>query len=242
MSEEQLSTFIVEDELPARELMVDYVLSRPELRLDGMARDGQEAIEKLQQKREIDLLFLDIQLPDCNGIEILEQVSRVHHVVFTTAHDSHAIRAFEIGAVDYVLKPIAIERFNQAVDRVLELRDHRQFFRPSRLGLSIKEGENHYLLPYQEIVYLSSNRKHTILHTVRKDHESARLLKDFEESLPPELFQRIHKQHIVNLSFISHIQHLIGGRYEAFLKDEDETTLPVGRQFADSLKQKLNIG
>ena len=240
MSSEKLITFIVEDELPARELMVDYVLSRPELELNGMARDGQEAIEKLKD-REIDLLFLDIQLPDCNGVEILEQAPRVHHVVFTTAHDSHAIRAFEVGAVDYLLKPISQERFQQAVDRVIALRDRRQFFRPSHLGLSIKEGENHYLLPYQEIIYLSSNRKHTILHTIRKDHESARLLKEFEESLPDELFLRIHKQHIVNLSFISHVQHLIGGRYEAYLKDEDETTLPVGRQFADGLKQRLNM-
>ena len=239
--ESSLTAFVVEDELPARELMIDYILSRSELKLDGIARDGAEALEKLGN-RDVDVLFLDIQLPDISGIEVLEQLRRVRHVIFTTAYDSHAIRAFEFGAVDYLLKPIAEERFHQAVDRVISLRQAGKSGRPGRLGLSIKEGDNHYVLPYHEIIYLSSSGKHTILHTTGRDHESARLLKELEESLPDDLFLRIHKQYLVNLSFISHIQHVIGGRYEAYLKDEDESTLPVGRQFADRLKKKLNIG
>lgn len=237
----EITAFIVEDEFPARELMVDYVTARPELKLVGFARDAAEALEKLRD-RDIDLLFLDVQLPDRSGIELLGDLQRVRHVVFTTAHDGHAIRAFEIGAVDYLLKPISEERFQQAVDRVLAVAGARdRWFQPSQLGLSIKEGDNHFLIPHNEIVYLTSHGKRTIIHGTRRDHESARLLKDVEADLPAALFQRVHKQYVVNLGYLSHIQHLIGGRYEAYLKDEDESVLPVGRQYADALKSKMNI-
>ena len=108
-------------------------------------------------------------------------------------------------------------------------------------GLSFKEGENYYIIPYVEIIYISAHNKNSVIHTTNKDYKTARLLKEIESKLSPEQFFRIHKSFIVNLSLISHIQYFMGGSYLAFLKDEDETNLPVGRSYAPLLKARLNI-
>ncbi len=239
-TEKTLTVLVVEDEVPARELIVDYVLSRKDLRLGGIARDAVEALAKIQEL-ELDLIFLDIHLPGKSGLELLEELESPPRIIFTTAYDSHAIRAFEIGAVDYLLKPFTMDRFNQAVERALSLEAREQAVNPVNLGLSFRSGENHYLIPYMDIVYLSSHGKQTVIHTTEEDYQASRLLGELESKLPGDMFQRIHKQHVVNLKYISHIQYFIGGRYNAYLKDEDETTLPVGKQYAEKLKKSMNL-
>jgi len=237
-----ISVFIAEDEQPARELLIDYLLLRPELKLEGMAQNGEEALEKLQM-REYNLLFLDINLPILSGIEILEKLKKYPYLIFTTAYDKYAIKAFEMGAVDYLLKPFSKDRFNQAVDKAVQaIQDNRSNLQsPLDIGLSIKENENHYILSYDDIVYISSHARHTVIHTDDKCFEIANLLKDIESKLPDQNFIRIHKQFIVNLKYISHFQYMVGGQYEIYLKDEDETSLPVGRKYANLLKDKLKI-
>ncbi len=239
---ENISVFIAEDEQPARELLIEYLLGRSELKLEGMAQTGQEALEKLSQK-DYDLLFLDINLPVFSGIEVLEKLDRYPYLIFTTAYDKYAIKAFEIGVIDYLLKPFSRERFNQAVDKaILAIRENRGNLKGlHEIGLAIKENENHYIIPFDDVVYISSHSRHVVVHTEEKDFESATLLKNIESRLPENKFIRIHKQYVVNVKYISHFQYLIGGQYEIYLKDGDETALPVGRKFTTLLKSRLNI-
>lgn len=241
-NKKSISVFIAEDEQPARELLIDYLLLRPELKLEGIAQNGDEALQKLL-KGDYRLLFLDINLPILSGIQVLERLKKYPYLVFTTAYDKYAIKAFEMGAIDYLLKPFSKERFNQAVDKAVQaIQDNRSNIRsPLDIGLSIKENENHYILSYDNIVYVSSHARHTVIHTDDKCFEIANLLKDIEEKLPESSFIRIHKQFIVNMKFISHFQYMVGGQYEIYLKDEDETSLPVGRKYANLLKDKLKI-
>jgi DNA-binding LytR/AlgR family response regulator len=108
-------------------------------------------------------------------------------------------------------------------------------------AFSIKDGEAHHIIKHDEIIYLSSHGKKTSFHTVKKDYETNQLLKDIEIKLPDHNFIRIHKQFIINTRFLLKIQYYEGGRYMAYLKDEDESRLPVGRKFVPLLKSKLGI-
>lgn len=237
-----ISVLIVEDELQSRNLLADYIASRPELLLRDIARNGKEALEKLRS-HPYDLLFLDINLPLLSGLEVLEQLDSIPYIIFTTVSRSHALQAFEVGALDYLHKPISREKFNRTIDRVLPLIHNERSshnVRPAG-GLVVTEQDNHFLIPYNDIIYISSHGKQSVIHTAEREVVAARLLLDLEQRIPAARFMRIHKQYIVNLEYISHIQYMLGGRYQAFLKDSEATSLTVSRKQAPELKKRLNI-
>lgn len=235
---DRFSVFIAEDVPTARQLLEEYVAERPELVLRGTAADGQQALDYLTANR-VDLLLLDIQLPQLTGIEVLERLGSVPHVIFTTAYDQYAVRAFDMGAVDYLLKPIAPDRFNRAIDRFIESRraNRPQDFAVRSVSLVFKENRLSRIVPYDEIVYISSSGKHAVIHTEKKDFETSTLLKDIESRLPAQQFMRIHKQYIVNLRYVMGIQHDTGGQYVASISDDEDSTLPVGKVYVADIKK-----
>ncbi len=237
-----ITVFIAEDRQSSMELLMDYLMDRPELKLEGIAKNGEEALQKLSDN-DYDLLFLDINLPIMSGIEVLKKLDVIPYVIFTTSYDKYAIKAFELGAVDYLLKPFSVERFNLAVDKaVAAIRDEKvRLDTPKKLGLSFKEGAKHYIIAYTDIVYFSSNARNTIIHTEGRDFETLTLLKDMVEKISKDIFIRIHKQFIVNLAYVATLEYMQGGQYEVTLKDEERTKLPVGQKFASDLKKKLTI-
>jgi hypothetical protein len=107
--------------------------------------------------------------------------------------------------------------------------------------LTVKEDENHVIIPLKTILYISAGKDNSIIHTLDRDHKISRILKQVEQMLPFESFLRVHKSYIVNLEWVSHIQYLAGGRYIAFLKDEDETEVLIGKSFAGELKQRIGM-
>ncbi len=242
MKDNIISVFIAEDEQLARDLLLDYIFKRSELKMVGWSKNGQETYEKLCEKK-YDLLFLDINLPILSGIEILEKINDPPYVIFTTGYDEYAIKAFEFGAVDYLLKPFSEERFNSAVDKALTIiKNNTVHSIPlTRLGLSFKAEENHYIIAYEDIVYISSHGRHSFIHTRTKVYDTSQSLKNISNKLPDDIFIRIHKQYVVNLKSISHIQYLIGGQYAAFLKDPAKTTLTIGRVYVPILRNKLKF-
>jgi DNA-binding LytR/AlgR family response regulator len=242
MQDDVFTVFIAEDEQPARDLLLDYIFKREELKMEGWSKDGEETYNKLREK-DYDLTFLDINMPKMSGIEVLEKLKNPPYVIFTTAYDEYAIKAFEFGAIDYLLKPFSQERFNSAVDKAISIIRNKGTYPNAltKLGLSFKEDENHYLIGYNDIIYISSQGRHSFIHTRTKVFETVRSLKEINRKLPPDLFVRIHKQNIVNLNFISHVQYLIGGQYAAFLKDAAKTTLTIGRMYVPALREKLTF-
>ncbi len=238
------SVLIVEDEYPARELLIQYLLSRPELQLKGMAKDGAEAQAALSEN-EFDIVFMDINLPVQSGIAVVEglgELPRQPHVIFTTAYKEHALAAFDHKAVDYLLKPFTLDRFQQAVDRALIFLKSA----PSedsalkRHGIFVSENDRHCFVPYEKILYLSSHGKQTVVHTPGADYRTPRLLKKMESILPEQSFARIHKQFIVNVFQIDRLEYFMNGSYMLHLKDDDES-LPVSRTFAPSLKERFGL-
>ena len=225
-----LRCFLVEDEPPARDILMRCIAERKDLELAGFSEDALGALEKIPAANP-DILFVDVELPGMSGFEMLEQIASPPPVIFTTAGSAHAVPAFNYGAVDFLLKPFSRARFDQAVNRIQSLQTRR----PGP-GLAIREGENHYLIPFSEIIYLSSNGKSTAIHTTDRDFESARLIKELEAKLPGN-FARIHKQYVLNLDFALSLRYRTGGGYTVLLRDSDETSLPAGRQYAQRLKQ-----
>jgi len=184
---------------------------------------------------------MDIDLPIINGIEVLEKLHHLPYIIFITAMGNHALKAFELGALDYLKKPVTRERFSRSLDRAVQIvrKSTAEEKTLNNAGLIVTEKENHFLIPFHEIIYITSHDKHSVIHTEKRDYETARLLHEIEKKLP-ENFLRIHKQSIIHLGYISHIQYLMGGRYQVFLKDSDETNLTAGRKYADRLKTMLH--
>jgi DNA-binding LytR/AlgR family response regulator len=133
---EQISVFIAEDEQPARDYLLNLVLKRKELKVEGWAKDGKETLQKLTSAN-YDLLFLDINLPVISGLEILEKIKNPPYVIFTTAYASHAVKAFDIGAIDYLLKPFSENRFNNAVEKAILILKNRAGSNPVTQGMSL---------------------------------------------------------------------------------------------------------
>lgn len=236
------SVLVIEDEVPARELLIDYILTRKELRLAAVAKNGVDAAERLSGT-EYDLVFMDVHLPAANALDIIKGLIKKPPIIFTTAHKNYALNAFDLGAVDFLLKPYSLERFNNAVDKFLQKtgKEVKTAEMTNSSFLSFKESGKHYVVAHRDIIYLSSHRKRTIIHTENRDYETSILLGDMAEKLPSPIFIRIHKSTIVNIQFLSMVEYYLGGQYMAYLKDTDESTLIVGRKFADNLKKALDM-
>lgn len=239
------SVLIIEDEYPARMLMMDYVMNCPELKLAGIAESGDKANTILNEKK-FDLVFMDINLPVVNGMDILRSNhSKSTFFIITTAYSEHAVEAFDLDATDYLLKPFSFERFRKSVDKALRYLQESKQTPPNdiqtQIHLKIQSDSAVFLLPYPDIQFISANNKSCVVHTTQKDYETPKLLKEIEEKLPTNQFIRIHKGFLVNLSYVASLRYDKGGSYTIQLKNEDETTLPVGRSYAQSLKEALKL-
>ena len=241
MSEQIFNVVVVEDNLVQRELVVRYVVSYPELKLSGIAADGKEAMEILA-KNGVDLLVLDINLPYLSGMKILEKLENKPYVIFATSDDSYAARAFELGAVDYILKPVSEKRFKIAIERFLTFASNRRINSSKGLynSISINESGQYFPIAFDKIIYISAAQKKSIIHTGERDYEAIGLLGEIEGKLPHDVFFRIHKKYIINTNYLSYVKY-IDRICHAYLKDDDESCLPIGRTHLDELKSKMNL-
>ncbi|MEM7183255.1 MAG: response regulator transcription factor [Spirochaetota bacterium] len=225
---------IVEDEPAAVDLLVDLISSDSNFKVMGIARNGKTAMEKINSS-EFDLIFLDIMLPDMSGIDILKQIPDNLNVILTTAYSHFAVDAFELGVIDYLMKPIEKERFHVAIQRFTQTKKEKPRTSINEKGLFIKTHNKLNFIIHEKIVYISSNKKKCIIYTDSIELEANHLLGELELKLPASMFTRIHKQYLVNINYISHIEYFIHGKYSAYLKDVNATVLPVGRKYKNLL-------
>lgn len=238
---------VVEDEVPARDLVRKFLEDWKDFEVKGIARTGGQAIDLLK-KEDFDLVFLDINLPEKNGLQVLEEMGDSSPVlVFTTAYREHTLKAFEVGACDYLLKPYTRERFASCMERAARHLQLRKVSRSRNIGepdpvFVFRDGGLIHRILLSDLYYLTANGKRSVLHTKDGDFETARLLGDLEKELPKENFLRIHRKHMVNRDLVAATRSQSGGSYTIYLKDEDETNLPVGREFVDGVKNLFGKG
>lgn len=236
-----LRVLVVDDELPARRKLRSHLAGQADVEVVGEAGSGPEAVEAIRALRP-DLVFLDVQMPGMTGFEVIETigVEEMPAVVFVTAYDEFAIAAFDVQAVDYLLKPFHADRFRQALARGAEAARGRQGTEETlrrllgSLGaregrpvqrLLVREGERLFFVPVREVVRLSAEGNYVQVHTTKGRHQIRETLAALEVRLDPERFARVHRSEIVNVDFVAEIQPLFHGDYSVLLKNGDRVRL-----------------
>jgi len=231
-----IRTLIVDDEPLARLNLSTLLESEPDFELVGECADAPSALQAMAQ-RQPDLLFLDVQMPGADGFGLLAHVPVPPAVVFVTAHAEFALRAFDVDAVDYLLKPFRRERFAQALDRV---RAHLNTATPAEASpdrLLVRSGGRLLFVPTDEIDYARAAANYVSLHAGAANHVVRITMTELAQRLPAARFQRIHRSYIVALQALEAIEPAGGGEYVARLRSGRE--LPVGASFLAALRSRL---
>jgi two-component system LytT family response regulator len=250
MSEAKIRAVIVDDELLARKFIRRMLKHEPDWELVGEASNGNEAVETIRTHKP-DIVFLDVQMPEMDGFAVLEKVAFGHlpEIVFTTAYESYAIRAFELHALDYLLKPFDQQRFRDAIRHAKERLHSRQqedgrrqigallerinSKQPYLERLIIKADGRITFLNTREIDWIEADDKYVHLHTAKGARMVRQTLTAMETQLDPARFVRIHRSAMVNLERIKELQPLFNGEYSLLM--EDKTKLTLSRTYKDKL-------
>jgi two-component system LytT family response regulator len=214
---------IVDDETPARREMRRLLAEFSWIRIVGEAAGIEEA-QTLIDELNPALLFLDIQMPGGSGFDLLARLEHVPRVIFTTAHDEHAVQAFEVNALDYLLKPIDPRRLAAALARVEAAASTAQR-RDLLEQLFVKDGGRCWFVPLREVQLLTSEGNYVRLYWGKEQPLLARNLLAIEQRLDPTQFFRANRSQIVNLKFIASVEHGAGGRLHALLRDGQEVEI-----------------
>jgi two-component system, LytTR family, response regulator len=265
MTEDNLvRAFLVDDEPLALERLQRMLAHFPELRITGTATDPAIAIQSLNDSSQsVDVLFLDIQMPGINGFELLSRLTVQPFVIFTTAYDQHALRAFETNAIDYLLKPIESAQLERAIAKLgrmrpivkshwqqnpalpqllkeltTSLREARPSY-PNRIASRV--GERISFLSLDDVTHFLAQDKLTFAVANGKNHCVDQTIVDLEHRLDPAKFLRIHRSAIVNTDWIHEVNSWFAGKVVVTLKDPQHTQLTVARDRVRTLKDRLGI-
>lgn len=242
-----LRVVIVDDEAPARQLLGEYLGAIPNCELVASCADGIEALRTVAELRP-DLLILDIQMPKLTGFDVLDLLESPPAIIFATAYEEHAVRAFEVAAVDYLLKPFSIDRLRQAVERAAgrvrrgERQNLDDLLGEVRAGnesqriLVRQDGSVHVVRP-DDLDYVESQDDYILLHTASGDHRKKQTLTSLAEQLDPVRFVRVHRCFVVNLDRLDRLEPYSRESRVAVL--HDGTRIPVSRSGYARLREHL---
>lgn len=243
-----IRVLIADDEQPARDKLQRWLAEQADLEVVARAEDGLQAAAAIDQTRP-DVAFLDIQMPGLNGLEVAAQLEQATAplIVFVTAYDEHAVKAFDLNAVDYLLKPYDKERLLKSLTRVRERLGDRQFSvsavvtaraqTNSSERLLVPEGERLQLIDSGSIDWLEADDNYVHVHTASRSHLLRRTLQDLLAQLGEQRFVRIHKSAAVNISAIASLTPLFKGDYEISLRNG--RTVRLSRRYKDALFARM---
>ncbi len=266
-SDQKLRVLIADDELLARQRLEDLLAKKDEVELIGMVTNGREAVDAIRSQAP-DLVFLDIQMPGLTGVDVVREIGpeAMPATIFVTAYDQYALKAFEVAALDYLLKPFEDERFEQAFARAVKTFTLRQVGGMANRMLALLQGSQGpaqpaapaaktppaYLeriavemrgqmriVPIKEIDYISASGPYAELHVGEDTYVIRERMQTLEERLDPEAFFRIHRSAIVQLDRIESLLHGVGGDYAVRLKDGRRIKVSRGRR--EELEQRLGL-
>ncbi len=239
MEPETIGAIIVDDEELARGVIREMLAAHPDVRVLAECANGFEALKAAGELKP-DLIFLDIQMPKLDGFEALELLDPGIAVIFVTAYDQYAVRAFDTHGVDYLLKPFTAERFERALERARErLRTPR---RPQAYleRIVVKDGARVYVIPVDKLDYVQARDDYVELHSERRQYLKQQTIASLEQRLDPARFVRIHRSAIVNLERVAKIEACTKDTHLAVL--HDGTQLPVSRAGYARLKALVSQG
>ena len=244
-----IKTVVIDDEPLARSIVCEYLRSYPHFEVVHECNDGFEGVKSIAQHKP-DLVFLDIQMPKINGFEMLELIDHPPSVIFTTAFDEYAIKAFEAHAIDYLLKPFSKDRFDKAIQKWLS---QRQSPRPEkalqteepvrqpeeRNRVVVKEGGNIRIIPVNEIHYIEAYDDYVKIFVHGEMFLKKKTMSYYENTLNPDMFVRVHRSYIVQLSQITRIEPMEKDTHMASLKSGAK--IPLSKTGFTRLKAILGL-
>ena len=234
-----MKVFIVDDEPLARRELRRLLAEFPWLEIIGEAGNADEAAAKIDTLSP-ELLFLDIQMPGGSGFDLLARLERTPRVIFTTAHDRHAVQAFEVNALDYLLKPIEPERLAAALDRVRVASAPPESRPESTLEqLFVRDGPRCWFVPLREVKLLTAEGNYVRLSWGKLQPLLGRPLSALEQRLDPRRFFRANRQQIINLDFIESVELGVGGRLHVQLREGPE--VEISRRQARLFKEQTSV-
>jgi len=245
--EPRLRAIVVDDEELARQLLREYIESTPGIEVLAECANGFDAVKAISELKP-DVVFLDVQMPKLNGFEVLELLDSEAAVIFVTAFDEYATKAFDANAVDYLLKPFSLERFQKALERARQrlgqklppgtelaaaARPPKQFVE----RVVVRDGARVHIIPVDRLDYAEAQDDYIALHSQRKSYLKQQTISSLEAALDPKRFVRIHRSVLVNLERIAKIEPYGQDSRVAVLTDG--TQLPVSRAGYDRLRELL---
>lgn len=247
-----IRSLIIEDEKPALDRLMGFIDFIPDVEILDTTDSGRKAAVLIDELKP-DLIFLDIHLTDISGIDLFHLISHKPMVIFTTAYNQYAIQAFELQAIDYLLKPFSADRLNSAIQKVREKIAGKQSDKNSIQNLlrewapqkeylkriPSKIGDKIYILHEDTIVYFATEQKLLFAYLEESKYLVNYKLEVLDARLDPEKFFRIHRSTIVNLNYVKTIEAWFGGSYKMRVKDKHTTELTISRSAGKVLKQKL---
>jgi two-component system, LytTR family, response regulator len=244
LSAAKVRTVIVDDEPLARSNLLVLLGSDPEIEVVAQCGSGVEAVEAIRRLQP-DLLFLDVQMPECDGFDVLEMLGKdlPRATIFVTAYDQYALRAFEAGALDYLLKPFDNARFELALSRAkqrIRTVENRQPLHPPRLDrIVVKSAGEVCFLKTSDIEWIEAADYYACLHVGAKTHLLRRSMAELEQDLDPNMFCRVHRSSIVNLERVQGLKLAEDGEYEIML--ENGTRVRLSRRYRKHLETRLGL-
>ena len=237
-SQSSIRTLIVDDEPLARTNLRVLLVRHPHIEIVGEPGSGREALEAIRRAKP-DLVFLDVQIPECDGFDVLEMLGGdvPSAIIFVTAYDSYALRAFEAGALDYLLKPFDDTRFERALRRAQDKIQNHRPTSPALERLIVKSAGQILFLKPAEIDWIEAADYYACLHIGTRTHLLRRSMSELEEDLDPSVFFRIHRSAIVNLARIRALQLNSDGEYEVLL--DNGRMLPISRRYRRQLQSAI---
>lgn len=233
-----IKSLVIDDEPVARKGIASYVEQTPFLHLAGTAKSALEANDFLREN-EVDLLFLDIEMPDLTGVEFMRSLKNPPAVIFTTAYRDYATEGFELDAVDYLVKPISMQRFLKAANKALANFEKEQatlsVVEPSNKDHFFIKSDGQYIkIKLEDVLFFESERDYIFIHTQQKRYMTLLTLKQLEQELPKEKFIRVHRSFIISLDKVDSLEgNLI------YIKDK---RIPVSRAMQDAVFKLLVEG
>lgn len=243
-----IKTIIIDDEPLAAGIIQEFLLEFPQFEVLEVCQDGFQGLKAINQHKP-DLIFLDVQMPKITGFEMLELLDEPPAVIFTTAFDQYALKAFDAKAMDYLLKPFSESRFKQAIDRFLESKNKAAEVEATELDLSqLAEKSNRLvvrvkndikIIPIAEVIYFEAEDDYVAIHTSGGKYLKKMTMKTLEESLDSAKFARVHRSFMINLNGITGIESYERDTYLVKLQAGEQ--IPVSKTGYARLRQVLGL-
>jgi len=247
----KISVIIIDDENLARNIVRKFLSDIPDIEILSKCSNGFEALKAINDLKP-DIIFLDIQMPKITGFEMLELLENPPVIIFTTAYDQYALKAFEVSAADYLLKPFSQERFSDALGKaknaVINKQNNTQTINSLVRNIDdksgylervvVKNGSKISIIPTDKIDRLEAEDDYVMIHTAESKHLKQKTMKYFEDHLDPNIFIRVHRSHIVKVSAIKQIELFEKDSYRVIFQD-GRTSVPVSKTGYSKLKEVM---